>query len=93
MIKAKIPRKPALFASVVYAVVRAIPAGNTRTYKEVAEQAGHPHAWRAVGSILHKNYDPAIPCHRVICSDGTPGGYNRGSVLKKKILAREAKTC
>jgi len=59
------------------------------TYKEVAAKAGKPRAWRAVGNILNKNYDPAIPCHRVICSDGRLGGYNRGMSQKLRLLRKE----
>ena len=59
------------------------------TYKEVAELAGRPKAWRAVGNILNKNKDPKIPCHRVIRSDGKIGGYNRGSKKKLKRLREE----
>jgi O-6-methylguanine DNA methyltransferase len=55
----------------------------------VAKLAGSPKAYRAVGNILNKNYDPQIPCHRVIRSDGTTGGYNRGSAQKIKILKSE----
>lgn len=59
------------------------------TYKEVAERAGSPRAFRAVGNILNTNYDPDIPCHRVVRSDGTPGGYNRGEALKVRKLQDE----
>lgn len=58
-------------------------------YKQVAEKAGNPKACRAVGNVLNKNYDPKIPCHRVIRSDGSTGGYNRGWKKKKEILERE----
>lgn len=77
------------FAQSVFAVVRKIPKGKTMTYKQVAVAAGRPMAFRAVGNILNKNFDPAIPCHRVIRSDGTPGGYNRGAAQKKKRLHEE----
>lgn len=77
------------FAQTVYAIVRAIPKGETLTYKQVAICAGNPGAARAVGTILNKNYDPDIPCHRVIRSDGKIGGYNRGTQLKKKRLTEE----
>lgn len=80
---------PQSFADKVRAVVRAIPKGKVLTYKEVAIKAGKPLAFRAVGNILNKNYDPNIPCHRVVRSDGTTGGYNRGAEQKKKVLARE----
>lgn len=80
------------FAEKVRAVVGKIPAGKTMTYKEVAARAGNPRAARAVGAIMRTNYDPAIPCHRVIKSDGGLGGYNRGgAVAKKRLLARESK--
>lgn len=64
----------------------------TLTYKEVAERAGSPGAYRAVGTILGENYDSEIPCHRVIRSDGSPGEYNRGMEMKRKILEREGVT-
>ncbi len=54
--------------------------------------AGSPRAYRAVGNILHTNYDPGIPCHGVVRSDGKIGGYNRGNDLKRKILEREKET-
>ncbi|MCU0652912.1 MAG: MGMT family protein [Candidatus Pacebacteria bacterium] len=61
------------------------------TYQEVARLAGRPKAFRAVGNILHANYDPNIPCHRVVRSDGKLGGYNRGTTLKAKILKKESR--
>ncbi|MEK7087831.1 MAG: MGMT family protein, partial [Patescibacteria group bacterium] len=64
------------FRERVFAVVKKIPAGCVLTYKDVAHRTGAPLAARAVGGILKGNYDPRIPCHRVIRSDGTPGGYN-----------------
>ena len=78
------------FTEKVYAVVTQIPKGETMTYLEVAQLAGSPKAFRAVGNILNKNYNPQIPCHRVIRSDGQTGGYNRGSVRKEKILNEES---
>ncbi|MFC1656050.1 MGMT family protein [Patescibacteria group bacterium] len=80
---------PKTFERQIYNVVRKIPEGKTLTYKQVARKAGRPNAYRAVGNILNKNYDPAIPCHRVVCADGTPGGYNRGTALKMKRLEQE----
>jgi len=59
------------------------------SYKDVAEKAGEPKAWRVVGNILNKNRDPNIPCHRVIKSDGTVGGYNRGVRKKISLLLKE----
>lgn len=77
------------FTEKVYGVVRQIPEGQVLTYKEVALRAGNAKAVRAVGNILHKNYNLDIPCHRVIRTDGTLGGYNRGSLAKKKKLKKE----
>ena len=77
------------FTSRVLDVVRSIPRGKVMTYKEVAQKAGSPHAARAVGSILRKNYDPRIPCHRVVRSSGGVGFYNRGGEREKERLLRE----
>lgn len=80
------------FRERVFAVVRKISRGKTLTYKEVARRAGNEKASRAVGAILRTNYDPNIPCHRVIRSDGRTGGYNRGSRKKARLLALESLT-
>jgi methylated-DNA-[protein]-cysteine S-methyltransferase len=80
------------FKQKVLEVVRKIPRGNTLSYKEVAKKAGSPKAFRAIGNILNKNFDPKIPCHRVIRSDGKIGGYNRGSKMKAKMLKSENAT-
>lgn len=74
------------FKQRVLDVVQSIAKGTTMSYKEVAELAGSPRAYRAVGAIMRKNIDPMIPCHRVICSDGSLGGYNRGGIAKKQAL-------
>jgi O-6-methylguanine DNA methyltransferase len=79
-----------LFTQKVYAVVAKIPRGKTMTYAEVARRAGSPNAARAVGNIMHNNPDTKkVPCHRVVRSDGTPGGYARGTKMKVAILKRE----
>lgn len=77
------------FQQKVFDVVRNIPKGKVLTYKEVASMIGNPKASRAVGSALSKNYNPEIPCHRVIRSDGKPGEYNRGADNKRKLLKEE----
>ncbi len=77
------------FREKVLSVVKKIPKGQVLTYKAVARLTGSPKAFRAVGNILNKNYDPKIPCHRVIRSDGSSGGYNRGFRVKNKILKLE----
>lgn len=73
----------------VYEIVRGINKGKVMTYKKVADAAGFPGAWRAVGNVLNKNKNSKIPCHRVIRSDRKLGGYNKGLNLKKKILKEE----
>ena len=78
------------FTEKVKEVVKKIPKGKVLTYKQVAEKAGSPNAARAVGNIMRQNFDPKIPCHRVIGSDGKMRGYNRGGVkAKEEILKRE----
>jgi O-6-methylguanine DNA methyltransferase len=78
-----------MFRAKVFSVVAKIPEGKTLTYAQVAQKAGNPKAFRAVGNILNKNFDPKIPCHRVVRSDGKLGGYNRGEEAKKAILEKE----
>jgi methylated-DNA-[protein]-cysteine S-methyltransferase len=78
------------FKQKVLSIVRQIPKGKTLTYGEVAMMAGAPGASRAVGNIMSGNFDPTVPCHRVIRADGKIGGYNRGGSVKKiKILKLE----
>jgi methylated-DNA-[protein]-cysteine S-methyltransferase len=70
--------------------VSKIPRGSVLTYKEVAQQAGNPSAYRAVGNIIGSNRDPKIPCHRVVCSDGSIGGYSMGGTrVKIQLLESE----
>jgi O-6-methylguanine DNA methyltransferase len=89
IIKFRVEENNLSFSKKVYEVVCKIPEGKVLTYKQVAEKAGNPLAFRAVGNILNKNYDKKIPCHRVIKTNGEIGGYNRGPQLKKKILLKE----
>lgn len=77
------------FREKVFRVVSKIKRGKVLTYKEVAKMSGNEKASRAVGNILNKNYNPEIPCHRVIRSDGKTGGYNRGGNKKKELLKQE----
>lgn len=68
-----------------------IPFGQTVAYADVARVIGNPKAFRAVGSANGKN--PVciiVPCHRVIASDGTIGGYSGGLHIKRKLLALES---
>ena len=66
-----------------------IPRGKVMTYKQVAVRAGNTGAARAVGNLMKRNYNPKIPCHRVIRSDGKIGQYNRGGKERKMELLRE----
>lgn len=78
------------FTEKVYAVVSKIPRGKTLTYQEVARRAGNPKAYRAVGNILNRNTDiHKVPCHRVVRSDGDPGGYAWGRKKKLELLRKE----
>ncbi|MFA6422039.1 MAG: MGMT family protein [Candidatus Buchananbacteria bacterium] len=77
------------FKQKILNIVKNIEKGQFLTYKQVAQMAGSPKAYRAVGNILNKNYNPLIPCHRVIRSDGKIGGYNRGEMAKIRILKQE----
>lgn len=79
------------FAEKVYEVTRKIPKGSTMTYREVAIKINHPNSARAVGTVLSKNFNKEIPCHRVIRSDGKMGGYNRGGVEKKEEILKKEK--
>ena len=84
MPKKLLKRQIRLFQERVFEVVKKIPRGKVLSYKKVAELAGSPNAYRAVGNILNKNKNNKIPCHRVIMSNGRIGGYNKG--IKRKIF-------
>ncbi|MDP8259514.1 MAG: MGMT family protein [Candidatus Gygaella obscura] len=76
----------------VFKVVSEIPLGEVKTYKWVAKRINHPESARAVGNSLKKNPWPVvIPCHRVIHSDSSLGGYSQGKRMKKKLLDLERK--
>ena len=77
------------FTAAVRKVVASIPVGEVMTYGAVAAAAGRPKAYRAVANIMAANYDPAVPCHRVIRGDGSLGGYNRGGVKTKRCLLKK----
>ena len=82
--------KKSSFAVRVRDAVRQIPKGETRSYGKVAEAIGYPGAARAVGTVMKNNYDPTVPCHRVIRADGRVGEYNRGGErAKKRLLEKE----
>ncbi len=78
------------FQEAVWRELRKIPPGETRSYAEIAAAIGAPKAVRAVGSANGDNHVAVlIPCHRVIRSDGTLGGYAGGLDRKRKLLAAE----
>tara|TARA_B100001250_G_scaffold390209_1_gene389973 strand:+ start:32 stop:322 length:291 start_codon:yes stop_codon:yes gene_type:complete len=76
------------FQKKVWKEILKIPKGQTRTYKDIALSIGSPKSYRAVANACGKNPLPVtIPCHRVVKSDGSIGGYSaKGGVEKKKIL-------
>jgi methylated-DNA-[protein]-cysteine S-methyltransferase len=78
------------FQRMVWKATRQIPYGETKTYAQIAQQIGKPRAARAVGQALGKNRLPIIiPCHRVLKSDGSLGGFTGGLAMKKRLLAFE----
>ena len=80
------------FQEKVWAALRMIPYGETRTYKQIAAQIGNENASRAVGMANNRNpLAIFIPCHRVIGADGGITGYAGGEEIKKKLLEIEEK--
>ena len=78
------------FQQRVWAALRTIPAGSTWSYAELARVVGQPAATRAVGAANGKNpIALVVPCHRVISSDGTLGGYGGGLEMKRWLLRHE----
>ncbi|HEX4326846.1 MAG TPA: methylated-DNA--[protein]-cysteine S-methyltransferase, partial [Burkholderiales bacterium] len=79
------------FQQRVWEALRAIPPGSTASYAEIARRIGAPKAVRAVAQACAANaLAVAIPCHRVVKSDGAISGYRWGVERKKKLLEREA---
>lgn len=80
------------FQQSVLGLTAEIPFGETVTYGRLAERLDKPNASRAVGSALGRNPVPiVIPCHRVVRSDGSVGGYTAGSGYKEQLLELEAR--
>jgi O-6-methylguanine DNA methyltransferase len=83
---ASLPR----FTRAVLKITARIPYGEVRSYRWVAKKLGRPKATRAVGNALGRNPIPiVIPCHRVVRSDGSLGGYALGLSLKRRLLSLE----
>jgi len=79
------------FQQAVWEVMRAIPAGETWSYAELATKAGRPSASRAAGTACARNLvAPFVPCHRVVRADGSLGGYYYGLAVKRWLLALES---
>ena len=82
--------KGTAFQEAVWRELRRIPAGETRSYADIAAAVGKPKAVRAAGSANGaNNVAVLIPCHRVVRSDGTLGGYAYGLPIKDELLRRE----
>ena len=77
------------FNEKVWALTARIPAGQVRTYAWIARELGSK-GYRAVGNALNRNpYAPAVPCHRVVGSNGSLTGFAGGIEMKRKLLAGE----
>ena len=77
------------FNQKVWALTARIPAGQVRTYASIARELGSK-GYRAVGNALNRNpYSPAVPCHRVVGSDGSLTGFAGGLDMKRKLLTEE----
>lgn len=77
------------FTQKVLKIVATIPRGKVMSYQMVAREAGSPNASRAVGSIMKRNYDPAIPCHRVVPSAAFILGTNKLISTDPDTIARK----
>jgi len=72
--------------------IRAVPAGSTASYGEIAARIGEPKAVRSVAQACASNaIAVAIPCHRIVRRDGSPSGYRWGVERKRALLDREAR--
>ena len=80
---------PTAFEMKLYDKLKEVPIGHLTTYKDLAN-AVNSKAYRAVGNAMNKNpFAPKVPCHRVVNSDGTLGGFAHGSSKKIEILKQE----
>jgi methylated-DNA-[protein]-cysteine S-methyltransferase len=78
------------FETAVLRALHAVPYGEVLSYRDLAVRAGHPNAYRAVGSVMAGNRLPVIlPCHRVIRNDGTLGNYGDDPAWKRRLLELE----
>ena len=79
------------FQLTIWNYLKQIPKGTVKTYSQIANAIGKPQAVRAVANAIGKNpHPPKIPCHRVIRSDGSLGGYSgKGGIKTKKMLLKK----
>lgn len=79
------------FEQQVYDFLLQVPRGKVTTYKELRKALGKDgNIYRAIGQALHKNpFAPRVPCHRVVCADGSLSGFAHGSAAKIQLLASE----
>lgn len=78
------------FGERVWQACKKIPRGRVSTYAALAKKIGAPRAARAVGNALNKSPGmPSVPCHRVVKSDGSVGGFAQGTKVKTSLLKRE----
>ncbi len=84
------PMRGTKFQLKVWTYLKKIPRGSVKTYSQVAKSIGKPLAVRAVANAIGKHpYAPRVPCHRVIRSDGSLGGYSgKGGIKTKKLLLK-----
>jgi methylated-DNA-[protein]-cysteine S-methyltransferase len=84
------PREGTDFQRRIWALTREIPRGDTRSYSELAREAGSPGAARAVGQAMARNPWPVVvPCHRVVGWDGRLTGFGGGIAMKERMLLME----
>jgi methylated-DNA-[protein]-cysteine S-methyltransferase len=78
------------FETAVYEALATVPYGEAVSYRDLAVMAGHPNAYRAVGSVMARNPLPVLlPCHRVVRSDGHLGQYGDDPAWKARLLELE----
>ncbi len=78
------------FSEKILSLTAQIPRGKITTYKALCNKAGSPKSYRACGNALHANpHLIAVPCHRVVKTNGELGGYAKGVKQKKKLLLEE----
>ncbi|MGC8831940.1 MAG: MGMT family protein [Thermoproteota archaeon] len=85
-------KKKVIDRRLVYELLKQVPKGRVTTYGALAKAVGHPDSARAIGALMRSNpYAPAVPCHRVVYSNGRLGGYwgMKGVGKKARMLAKE----